>query len=75
MSEERIRSVQFIDNYFPVIDGVTETVHQYASHMDAAVVCPEMESHYLEKHDFSYTISMTSLMAVMMLCTMLSNSA
>lgn len=56
MSKERIRSVQFIDNYFPVIDGVTETVHQYASHMDAAVVCPEMESHYLEKHDFPYRV-------------------
>ena len=45
-------SVQFIDNYFPVIDGVTETVHQYARHMDAVVVCPEMERHYTEEHSF-----------------------
>ena len=57
MSETgKLRSVQFIDNYFPVIDGVTETVHQYACHMDAAVVCPAMERHYLEKHDFPYTL-------------------
>ena len=52
----RPHSVQFIDNYFPVIDGVTETVHQYAKHMDAAVVCPAMESRYLEKHDFPYKV-------------------
>lgn len=51
-----IRSVQFIDNYFPVIDGVTETVHEYARHMDAVVVCPAMESRYLEKHRFPYPV-------------------
>ena len=51
-----LHSVQFIDNYFPVIDGVTETVHQYASHMHATVVCPAMESHYLDKHDFPYPV-------------------
>ena len=53
---QSVRSVQFIDNYFPVIDGVTETVHEYARHMDAAVVCPAMESHYLQKHDFPYPV-------------------
>ena len=51
-----VRSVQFIDNYFPVIDGVTETVHEYARHMDAVVVCPKMESHYFQKHDFPYKV-------------------
>ena len=58
-----VRSVQFIDNYFPVIDGVTETVHEYARHMEnAVVVCPAMESRYLEKHDFPYPVlpSLTS---------------
>ena len=61
-----LHPVQFIDNYFPVIDGVTETVHQYAQHMNAVVVCPEMESHYLEKHDFPYPVltSMTALGAL-----------
>lgn len=57
MSQNRpLRSVQFIDNYFPVIDGVTETVHEYARHMDAVVVCPAMESRYLEKHRFPYPV-------------------
>ena len=51
-----LHSVQFIDNYFPVIDGVTETVHQYASHMHSTVVCPAMESHYTEKHEFPYEV-------------------
>ena len=55
-SSRTVRSVQFIDNYYPVIDGVTETVHEYAKHMDAAVVCPEMESHYPEKHRFPYRV-------------------
>ena len=35
---QALRSTQFIDNYFPVIDGVTETVHEYAKHMNATVV-------------------------------------
>ena len=51
-----LRSAQFIDNYFPVIDGVTETVHQYAKHMDAFVVCPEMERHYTREYSFPYRI-------------------
>ena len=51
-----VRSAQFIDNYFPVIDGVTETVHEYARHMQAVVICPAMESHYLEKHSFPYKV-------------------
>ena len=53
---QAIRAMLFIDNYFPVIDGVTETVHQYARHMNAAVVCPEMEKHYLESHRFPYRV-------------------
>ena len=64
MNEPRaLHSVQFIDNYFPVIDGVTETVHEYARHMEnATVVCPAMERHYLEKHTFSYPV-LTSVTA------------
>ena len=54
---QALHSVQFIDNYFPVIDGVTETVHEYARHMEnATVVCPAMESHYLKKHSFPYPL-------------------
>ena len=52
-----LHSVQYIDNYFPVIDGVTETVHEYARHMEnATVVCPEMERHYREGHSFPYDL-------------------
>ena len=57
-----LHPVEFIDNYFPVIDGVTETVHEYALHMNATVVCPAMESRYLEKHDFPYPV-LTALTA------------
>ena len=54
---QSLHPVQFIDNYFPVIDGVTETVHEYARHMDhAVVVCPAMEKRYLEKHSFPYPV-------------------
>ena len=54
---QALHPVQFIDNYFPVIDGVTETVHEYARHMEnATVVCPAMESRYLEKHSFPYPL-------------------
>ena len=51
-----LHPIQFIDNYFPVIDGVTETVHEYASHMNAAVVCPAMERHYPEGYAFPYRL-------------------
>ena len=54
--EKELHPILFIDNYFPVIDGVTETVHEYAKRMNATVVCPEMESHYMEKHDFPYPL-------------------
>ena len=58
-----LHPIEFIDNYFPVIDGVTETVHEYARHMqNAAVVCPAMESRYLQKHDFPYPV-LTSVTA------------
>ena len=51
-----LHPVLFIDNYFPVIDGVTETVHEYASRMHAAVVCPAMERHYPEGYAFPYRL-------------------
>ena len=58
-----LHPIEFIDNYFPVIDGVTETVHEYARHMkNATVVCPAMESHYLQKHEFPYPV-LTSMTA------------
>ena len=57
MSQVRdLHPVEFIDNYFPVIDGVTETVHEYAQRMNALVVCPAMEKCYREKYDFPYEL-------------------
>ena len=50
------RSVQFIDSYYPVIDGVIETVNQYARRMGAPVVCPEMKRNYREKFSFPYPL-------------------
>lgn len=42
---ENIRSVQFEDSYLPVIDGVVQVVHNYASimnrHSFSCVVCPK----------------------------------
>ena len=65
MSESpSIRPVQFIDNYFPVIDGVTETVHEYARHMNAVVVCPAMERRYLEKHSFPYPLLVSATVRI-----------
>ena len=62
---QALHSVQYIDNYFPVIDGVTETVHEYARHMEhATVVCPAMETHYLEKHSFPYPLLTSATLRV-----------
>lgn len=45
MLPENIRSAQFEDSYYPVIDGVVQVVHNYASIMNqisySCVVCPE----------------------------------
>lgn len=50
MDPMKIRSVQFIDTYFPIVDGVSETVHNYALEMDreggCAVVCPGSKKPY-----------------------------
>jgi 1,2-diacylglycerol 3-alpha-glucosyltransferase len=44
MNPKEIRTVQFIDDFFPVTDGVVQTVHNYATVMNretfAAVVAP-----------------------------------
>lgn len=50
LKPEEIRSAQFIDTFFPVIDGVVQTVHNYALHMNqrsyACVVCPKGKEPY-----------------------------
>ena len=34
INPETIRSAQFNDTYFPIVDGVVQTVHNYAEHMN-----------------------------------------
>ncbi len=50
LKPEEIRSTQFIDTYFPLIDGVVQTVHNYALNMNrrsyACVVCPKGKEDY-----------------------------
>ena len=50
LKPEEIRSAQFIDTYFPIIDGVVQTVHNYALNMNqrsyACVVCPKGKEDY-----------------------------
>ena len=50
LKPEEIRSAQFIDTFFPVIDGVVQTVHNYALNMNrrsfSCVVCPRAKEDY-----------------------------
>lgn len=50
LTPEEIRSAMFIDTYFPVIDGVVQTVHNYALNMNkrsySCVVCPKGKEEY-----------------------------
>lgn len=50
LKPEEIRSAQFIDTFFPVIDGVVQTVHNYALNMNqrsySCVVCPKGKESY-----------------------------
>ncbi len=50
LKPEEIRSAQFIDTFFPIIDGVVQTVHNYALNMNqrsySCVVCPKGKESY-----------------------------
>ena len=50
MESKNIRSAQFIDTYFPIVDGVVQTVNNYAAAMHAAsyscVVAPKAADEY-----------------------------
>ena len=50
MDQNKIVSVQFIDNYFPIVDGVVHTVHNYALNMctdsSVAVATPKAKAPY-----------------------------
>ncbi len=47
-----MKSIQFIDLYYPNVDGVIHTVDRYATHMDSAVVAPTIEKGYQDKDDY-----------------------
>lgn len=50
MESKNIRSAQFIDTYFPIVDGVVQTVNNYAAEMNATsyscVVAPKAAEEY-----------------------------
>lgn len=64
---EDVRSAQFIDTYFPIIDGVVQTVHNYALLMNeqtySCVVCPKPRESY-EDADLPYDIFRTEAIKI-----------
>ena len=60
---ETIRIAQFVDTFYPTIDGVTRVVDNYArilnsyENISCCVFCPEVERNY--KDDFSYDVIRT----------------
>ncbi len=65
MNPDKIRSVQFIDAYFPTVDGVIQTVHNYASIMNrdsfSCVVAPRGKADY-KGSELPYKVLWTSSM-------------
>ena len=63
---DELRSVQFIDNYYPIIDGVVQTVNKYAEIMNrisySCVVAPKAAKGY--KDNFSYEVFRTSAIKI-----------
>ena len=63
-----IRSVQFNDAYFPIVDGVVQTVHQYADHMNqtgfACVVTPKPMKKQFDDSNLSYEVYRTPLIGL-----------
>lgn len=52
-----IKSIQFIDLFYPNIDGVVRTVDNYAARMDCAVVAPRPQTKFTD--NFSYPVLRT----------------
>ena len=67
MDPANIKSVQFIDTYLPIVDGVTQTVHNYAMEMNrvagCAVVCPAAKKEY-DDAALSYPVIRTRTMPI-----------
>lgn len=68
INPDEIRSAQFIDTYFPIVDGVVQTVHQYAEHMNrggyACVVTPKPLKKEYDDSDLSYDVYRTTMIGL-----------
>ena len=64
MNPSDIRSAQFIDSYFPTVDGVVQAVHNYAEIMNrsayACVVAPKTLKKNFDDSSLSYDVLRTS---------------
>ena len=64
INPETIRSAQFNDTYFPIVDGVVQTVHNYAEHMNrtayTCVVTPKPMKKEFDDNTLSYDVFRTS---------------
>ncbi len=49
---KKMKSIQFIDLFYPNIDGVVRTVDRYAANMQATVVAPRSQKGYVDKDDY-----------------------
>lgn len=63
-----IRSAQFIDTYFPIVDGVVQTVHNYAEYMNrsaySCVVTPKPLKKEFDDTTLSYDVLRSSAVNV-----------
>ena len=61
---EELRSAQFLDTYFPLVDGVIETVHNYAEIMNrqtySCVITPKPLKPTFDDSTLSYDVYRTS---------------
>ncbi len=64
INPDEIRSAQFNDTYFPIVDGVVQTVHRYAEHMNrsgyACVVTPKPLKKEYDDSQLSYDVYRTA---------------
>jgi glycosyltransferase involved in cell wall biosynthesis len=65
---EEIRSAQFNDTYFPIVDGVVQTVHNYAEQMNRSaytcVVTPKPLKKEYDDSGLSYEVYRTSMIGL-----------
>ena len=65
---EEIRSAQFLDTYFPLVDGVVQTVHNYAEIMNretySCVITPKPLKKNYDDSALSYEVYRTSSLRV-----------